>query len=599
MAFDGSVVHAVCEELKRELEDGRIMKIAQTEKDELMLTIKKEGSQKRLLISVNPSLPIMYLTQQNKNAPLQAPAFCMLLRKHLTNGHILRISQPSMERIVEFEVEHYNEMGDLCRKTLTVEMMGKYSNIILRDGELILDSIRHVSALMSSVREVLPGRTYFVPFSDENLDPFPEDEDRFLQTVFSQGGKNISKALYSSVTGFSPMIAEEILCRAGLDSDRPASSFTPEEQHMVYCAFREVMALIESGKGPANIIYEEQEPAAYGAFRYRMYESSRYFVKDYDSISKLLWDYYSRKQALQSIRQKTAGLRQSITTILNKDYKKYDLQLRQIKDTQKKEKFRVYGELLTAYGYQAEPGISSFQTVDFYTGEELSIPLDPTLSAVENGKNYFKKYAKLKRTAQALEEIVIQTKEEIDYLESVLVSLDLVSDLQDIADIRKELAQSGFAKGQAAEGNSGKKNSVKSSGKNSGSKEHSGKSKPLHYISSDGFHMYVGKNNYQNDQMTFKLAAAGDWWFHAKDIPGSHVIVKAEGMELPDRTYEEAASLAAHYSGSQGSEKAEVQYTQRKNLKKPASARPGMVIFHTYYSMAASTDISSLKQVSE
>ena len=643
MAFDGSCVYAVVQELKREIQDGRIVKIAQTEKDELLLTIKKEGNQRRLLISVNPSLPLIYLTEETKNAPLKAPAFCMLLRKHLTNGHILQVSQPSMERIVEFEIEHFNEMGDLCRKILTVELMGKYSNIILREEEKILDSIRHVSALMSSVREVLPGRTYFIPFSEENLNPFTADRTLLFRQMQREGSLASAKALYTAVAGFSPQIAQEIFFRAEVDSDRPVSSITEEEKDRIFRAFCEVMEEIrdagtkdpaESGdigcgketreirdaggpdvSGGPNIIYQNQEPVQYGVFHFRMYDAPGYESRPCGSISGLLHEFYSRKQAVTLLRQKTAGLRQSLHSLLNKNYKKYDLQQRQIRDTEKKEKYRVYGELLTAYGYNAAPGETVFETTDFYTGKELKIPLDPTLSAVENGKNYFKKYAKLKRTEDALREIIVRTKEDIDYLESVEMSLDLARNLEDIAEIRQELqefARSGHEGKESAAGGSrgagsgsrGAGSGSKGSGrteKNRRQKDSKGsrRSQPLHYLSSDGFHIYVGKNNYQNDSLTFKLATGNDWWFHAKDIPGSHVIVKTEGQELPDRTYEEAASLAAHYSASAGSDKVEVQYTQKKNLKKAASGKPGLVVFHTYYSMAAATDISHLQEVQQ
>ncbi|MCF0229112.1 MAG: NFACT family protein, partial [Parasporobacterium sp.] len=578
MAFDGSIVHAIVRELSETVTDGRIVKIAQPEKDELILTIKKEGTQRRLLLSVSPSLPVVYLAEVSKPAPMQAPAFCMLLRKHLTGGRILSVTQPSMERIIEFEIEHFNEMGDICRKILTVELMGKYSNIILRDGSRIIDSIRHVSALISSVREVLPGREYFIPFSEDKVNPFriaadPNGPDEFRKTVFSQGAASGASALYTNVTGFSPILSEEVFYRADLDSERPASSFSADEQQAIYRSFAEVISLIDGPHTRPNIIYKNNEPDMFAAFRFRLFEDGRYTVKDYDSISELLFDFYSRKQTVNSLRQKTSDLRQMISSVLNKDYKKYDLQQRQIRDTEKKDKFRVYGELLTAYGYSVEPGAAKFDTVDFYTGKEVSIPLDPSLTAIENGKNYFKKYSKLKRTADALSEIILQTSEEIAYLESVMVALDMVRDHNDISDLRKELRDTGFIK----------KNNDRN-GKAS-KDPRSGRSSPLHYISSDGFHMYVGKNNYQNEYLSFRLATGNDWWFHAKDIPGSHVIVKSEGQELPDRTFEEAAALAARYSSSKGSGKVEVQYTQKKNLKKPPAAKPGFVVFNTYFSI--------------
>ena len=597
MAFDGSIVHILTQQLQEELTDGRIVKIAQTEKDELFLTIKKDGTQKRLLISVNPSLPVIYITNTSKQAPLQAPAFCMLLRKHLTNGRIISICQPSMERIIDFEIEHFSEMGDICRKTLTIELMGKYSNIIFREGTRIIDSIKHVSALVSSVREVLPGREYFIPFSEDKINPFNTCLEDFEGKVFSQGSLTASKALYSSITGFSPILSEEIMYLAGLDSDRPASSFSSDEIGRIYESFCGAMKKLEPGCSNPNIIYKNEEPIQFAPFHFKLYEDQQHTIVDYAGISELLSDYYSKKQAYTSVHQKTADLRQTIHILLNKDYKKYDLQLRQIKDTEKKDKFKVYGELLTAYGYDAEPGAKSFTTNNFYTGQDITIPLDPTISAVDNGKNYFKKYSKLKRTADALNEIVIQTKEEMDYLESVMVSLEMVQTAEDIQDLKHELAESGYIKGaNISSGNkkAGGKNSAKSS---SGKQAHAGKSAPLHYISSDGFHMYVGKNNYQNEYLSFKLASGNDWWFHAKDIPGSHVIVKCEGAELTDKTFEEAASLAAHYCKSEGADKVEVQYTQKKNLKKPPAAKPGFVVFNTYYSMAASTDIKNIMEI--
>ena len=382
MAFDGSIVYALAKELDAQLKDGRISRIIQPEKDELLLTVKQGGCQKRVLLSVNPSLPMVYLTDQTKNAPITAPTFCMLLRKHLTGGRILSVTQPSMERIIDFEIEHYNEMGDLCRKTLTIELMNKYSNIILRQDNQILDSIKHISSLVSSVREVLPGREYFIPFSNDKINPFRTDCKEFSDRVYSVGSFSAAKAIYSHVTGFSPMLAEEVLYRSGIDSDRSAASLLPEEQRTVYAAFQEVMRQIacasvtvssgtsdtasfdcvESPKevksqncrkaqeaSRVNIIYQGEEPVAYGAFHYRLYEDPSFRIVEYDSISRLLSDFYSKKQALTSMRQKTAALRQTVHTLLNKNNKKYDLQQKQLKDTEKKNTgFTVSSLLLMA-----------------------------------------------------------------------------------------------------------------------------------------------------------------------------------------------------------------------------------------------------------
>lgn len=583
MAFDGSVVACLKEELDRKILDGRILKVAQPEKDELILTIKKEGTQHRLMISVNPSLPLMYLTERNSASPLKAPAFCMLLRKHLQNGRITAIEQPSLERILHFHIEHFNEMGDLCTSILTVELMGKHSNIIFRDEEKIMDSIKHVSAFMSSVREVLPGREYFIPFEGDKADPLTTSNEEFIK-LFQEApaSKTVVKTIYSSYTGISPILAEEMAYQAGLDSDRAISSLNEDELNALWNAFSSCIQKIKDKAFVPNIVYEDEVPTFYGPFHFDIYKGQK--TEDYESISALLYDYYAKKKTVTDMRQKTADLRQIVQTLLNKDYKKYDLQLKQLKDTEKKDKYQLYGELITAYGYNVGAGSTSMKAENYHTGEEITIPLDPTITPIDNGKKYFEKYAKLKRTAEALNEIIVQTKTEIDHLESISASLDTVQDEADAAELKKEMIESGYIKYK------GKYDAKKAAGK-------AIKSSPLHFISSDGFDIYVGKNNYQNEYISFKLADGNDWWFHAKKLPGSHVIVKTGGKELPDKTFEEAASLAAHFSKAEGAPKVEIDYVQRKHLKKPAGAKPGYVIYHTNYSMSAETDISKIKEV--
>lgn len=271
-------------------------------------------------------------------------------------------------------------------------------------------------------------------------------------------------------------------------------------------------------------------------------------------------------------------LRKIVNNALEKDNKKYNLQLKQLQDTKKKETYRVYGELLTTYGYSIEPGSKVFESVDFYTGNPVKIPLDETLSPIDNAKKYFERYSKLKRTSEALSEIIIKTKESVDYLETISNALDIAVNENDLKAIKEELIQTGYIKKR----NAGKKERYTS--------------KPLHFVSSDGYHIYVGKNNLQNEELTFKVANGGDWWFHSKAFPGSHVIVKTNGDELPDRTFEEAARLAAHFSKGSGQEKVEIDYTMRKNVKKVAGAMPGFVIYHTNYSMAISPDITGIVQ---
>lgn len=585
MAFDGITIAAVVKELRDTLIGGRIYKIAQPENDELLLTIKTaEGGQKRLLISAGASLPLIYLTEKNKPSPMTAPGFCMLLRKHLQNGRITEITQPGLERIIHLHIEHLNEMGDLCHKRLIVEIMGKHSNLIfVNEEDSIIDSIKHISGMVSSVREVLPGRTYFIPHTQEKQNPLSLDVESFRFTMY---GKNMPayKALYSSYTGISPMIAQEICYRAGMDGDFSTSYFEEapdgeEKLKLLYKSFSDMMEQIKNGIFSPAIVYENGVPVEYAPLPLSMYEADS--TKNYASISELLEQFYAEKNTVTRIRQKSSDLRRIVQTALERNVKKYDLQLRQMKDTEKKDKYRIYGELLNTYGYDIAPGAKSLEALNYYTNEMITIPLDPSLTASENAKKYFDKYSKLKRTYEALSQLTTQVKEEIDHLESIQAALDIALLEEDLAQIKEELIVSGYIH------------------RKGGSKKIKFTSKPFHYISSDGFHIYVGKNNYQNDELTFKFATGNDWWFHAKGIPGSHVVVKSEGSSLPDRTFEDAARLAAYYSKARSQDKVEIDYTEKKNVKKPSGGKPGFVVYYTNYSMMIDTDISEITQLEE
>ncbi len=576
MAFDGITVAALTKELQDKLTDGRINKISQPEPDELIFTIKtRQGSQK-LYMSASASLPLVYLTEDNKPAPMTAPNFCMLLRKHIGSGRIVNIEQPGLERIIHFEIEHYNELGDLCSKILTVELMGKHSNIIFREGDMIIDSIKHISAHVSSIREVLPGRDYFIPVMGEKANPLEIGKNEFFEKVYTQN-QPLSKALYMSLTGFSPVMAEELCSRASIESENYANTLGDIEKEHFYRQFENLIDDIKKGAFEPNIVYDDGEPVEFSAVGLTLYGNN--VAKHFDSISTLLESYYAEKNTITRIRQKSADFRRIVQTALDRNYKKLQLQEKQLKDTDKRDKYRIYGELINAYGYGLEDGIASFEAFNYYTNENVVIPLDKDLSIRENSVKYFDKYNKLKRTFEALSGLILETKEEIEHLESVATSLEIALKEEDLVQIKSELVEFGYIKRHGA--GQGKKEKITS--------------KPFHYISSDGYHMYVGKNNYQNEELTFGVANGGDWWFHAKGIPGSHVIVKTEGDELPDRTFEEAAKLAAYYSKAKGAKKVEVDYTERKNVKKANGGKPGFVIYHTNYSMIIEPDITGIE----
>ena len=577
MAFDGITTAALTKELQEELQDARISKIAQPEADELLLTLKTPAGQKRLCISASASLPLLYLTDENKPGPMQAPGFCMLLRKHIGSGRIVGISQPSLERIIRFDIEHLDELGDLCRKRLIVELMGKHSNIIFCDDQdQIIDSIKHISAQTSSVREVLPGRTYFIPDTMHKLDPLTLTQETFIRTVLEKGGP-LYKALYTSFTGISPVVAEEICYLSGLESRMTGKDLSGDLLVHLYRQFSYYMEQVSLCQFSPAIYYDKTEPKEFSALPIRHFSEMKRVEKP--SISEVIRLYYSSRESLTRIRQKSADLRHVVQTALERNRKKYDLQARQLRDTQDRDKYKVYGELIHTYGYGLAPGAKELKALNYYTNQEVSIPLDEHKTPAENAQRYFAKYNKQKRTFEALTELIQDTKEEILYLESISNALDIARAEEDLVQIKEELTQTGYIRRRHT------KQKIRIT------------SKPFHYISSDGYHMYVGKNNLQNEELTFQFADGGDWWFHAKKVPGSHVIVKCGKETPPDTTFEEAGRLAAYYSKSRGNDKAEIDYIQRKHIKKPGGGKPGFVIYHTNYSLMIDSDISNIKEV--
>ncbi len=582
MAFDGLTISALVHEFNKTLLNGKINKISQPEKEELLFTINTTEGNKRLLISANASLPFIYITADNKPAPITAPGFCMLLRKHIGAGRIIDIKQVDFERVIQFKIQHLNEMGDITFKYLYVEIMGKHSNIIFcNEDNMILDAIKHIPASVSSVREVLPGRDYFIPRQEGKINPLTVDKDTFCNVILKKSAA-VNKAILASFTGISPVIANEVAYRSGIDADVSCASLFDDHKSALWNSFSEIMTNVKEGSYSYNIIVEPgtKEPKEYAPIRLSLY--SDYDCLNYQSMSEVLVEYYSKRNLYTNIRQKSQDLRKIISNHIERTSKKLDLQLKQQKDTEKKEKYRLYGEMLHTYGYSAALGDKKITVINYYDNTELTIPLDETLTASENAKKYFDKYSKLKRTAEALDIYIAQSQAELELLKSIETALFIAETEADLNDIRKELSDHGFIKKHS-----------------SGKKEKSKKTKPLHFIDDNGFHIYVGKNNYQNDELTFKFATGNDWWFHTKKIHGSHVIVKSEGKELPDSTFEYAASLAAYYSSGRDSGRVEIDYLQKKNVKKPANSAAGFVVYYTNYSLVAVPSLEHVTLISD
>lgn len=599
MAYDGFTVGCIKNEIEKKALGGRIYKIQQPEKDELVLMFRKDGETSRLSISVDASLPIVHFTEKAKTSPLTAPSFLMLLRKHIGSGKVIEVSQPGNERMIDIIFEHLDEMGDVQTKKLRVEIMGRHSNIIFMNSEgIILDSIKHISHEVSSVREVLPGREYIVPPTGGKENPYVATEESFTEAVMKKP-LGVAKAICNSYEGFSYVMAAELCYRAGIDADvstdylrydEPISgnneiqeglqfekSDTADRLQRLFTEFEKLIDAARAGEYSPAIYFEGDSPKEFSVYPMTMYSSLR--AENYDTGSELIEAYYSKKSSAERIRQKSADLRQIINTHVERAAKKYDLQNLQMKDTEDMEKFRIYGELINTYGYSVPEGSKELKCTNYYDNTEVTIHLDTDKTVSENAQKYFEKYNKKKRTKEALTTLLETTRAELDYLLSVKHSLDIAEAEEDVNAIKEELVKSGIIAGKG--GKKGEKTSKKS--------------KPMHFVTEDGFDIYVGRNNIQNDYLTFKVANGNDMWFHAKKMPGSHVIVKRKGEEeLPDHIYEIAAAAAAFFSSGKENPKVEIDYTERKNLKKPPAANLGYVIYHTNYSMSVVPGISQL-----
>lgn len=574
MALDGIVIAALVKELQRPLLGGHIQKIAMPENNELLLTVKNNAVQHRLLISCEASLPLLYLQRENKPSPLTAPGFAMLLRKHIGSGKITAIEQLGLERIVRIETTQFNELGDIAPRSLYVELMGKYSNIIFTDEHnTILDSMRRVPASVSSLREVLPGRPYFIPEKLQKRNPLVLTEEGFADALRAQGAMPLDRALSAAFSGISSLAAQDILYRASVDPRVGFTELHPGETAQLFSTFDSVMEKVRTGQFIPVMYLKDERPAEFSALPLAMLEAEGLTVRPYDTMSELLYSYYALRAEGARLRQKSSDLRRLVQNHLERSQRKRVLQEKQLTDSQKKEKYRVYGDLLNTYAFQVPAGADHFVAENFYDeNKPLRIPLDKNLTPAENAKKYFDRYAKLKRTELAVSQELRKTIQEEAHLSSVLTALELATEESDLAEIREELAAFQYVKRQRLP---------------KGRRPQKIQSHPLHFRSSDGFDIYVGKNNYQNEELTFKVASGSDWWFHAKGMPGSHVIVKANGQELPDRCFEEAAALAAYYSKGRDQDKVEVDYLQRRNVKKTNGGPPGFVIYHSNWSMMA------------
>ncbi len=576
MPFDGAVVNAVVYELNNKLINGKIEKIYQTEKDELIIHIRGFGETCKLLLSASSTFPKVHLTQENKSNPASPPSFCMLLRKHLLGGRIVSIRQPEFERIIEIDVDSVDELGYSTHKTLIAEIMGRHSNIVFIDKptKKIIDSIKRISFEISSIREILPGREYEYPPSNDKTNPLKASKESFIEGINGfPASIRAEKYIMSTYTGISPVIARDICLRAELDSDADLKQYDNDWIEQLYSSFDRFREAVLNASFSPNIVYMDGKASDFSCFVLDIYGDCK--KQRFKSISEAIERFYYEKDLRDRIKQKSGDLHRIITGRLDRCHKKAEVLGGELQEAEGSEKYKIYGDLIMSNIYSLQKGQERARLLNYYSFETeyADIALDAKLSPSANAQRYYKRYNKLKNAGRKISLQIEENRQEIMYLESQLDNLDKCTEEIEIEEIRNELTEQGYTKAKKAA--SRKQNKV---------------SEPMIFVSSSGFRIYAGKNNVQNDYITLKLAASQDIWLHAKEIPGSHVIIKTEGKDIDNVTLEEAANLAAYYSKGRISSKVPVDYTRRKNVRKPAGARPGMVTYDNHQTIYITPD---------
>lgn len=585
MSFDGIVTRAVVDELKSELIGGRIDKVYQQEKDEILLKIYSNGANHKLVLSASSNNPRIHLTKHSKENPKEPPMFCMLLRKHLIGGTVLNIEQSSLDRVVFIDISAKDELGQPTENRIIIEIMGKHSNIIMinKETKKIIDSVKRVYEDMSRVRQIIPGMEYTSPPIQDKKNPLLSSKEEFYNFLkLSKDNLKSFKFLYFNYLGLSPLISREICFHAGIDIDRNIGSLSDDDKEKLSSSFDLFMDRINKNDFyPVMIMDSDDNILSFHSLDLNQFGDE--YKVHINSISKVLDKYYHFKDNSDRITQKSNSIKKSIGVKLDRAKSKLGKQKTELMESTEREKYKIYGDLISANLHNISRGIEEVELQNFYDENmsQLLVPLNIKLSPVQNAQKYYKKYSKLKNAYNLLLEQIPETEAEIDYLENVILSLENATEVAEIEEVKEELIQEGYIK-NSRKNNKNKKNKL---------------SKPHHYISRDNIDIYVGKNNRQNDYLTFKFSNRSDLWMHVQKMPGSHVIISNNGKDIPDSTLEDAAMLAAYYSKGKNSKHVNIDYTERKNVKKPKGAKAGMVIYDNFKTINVTPLKEHLKQL--
>ena len=560
MSFDGLFTRAMSIELKEQLLGGRINKVQQPFTNEIILSVRANGKNHKLLLSAHPSYARIQLTEESYENPKEPPMFCMLLRKHLEGYFIEDIYQMDNERIIVLEIRGRNEIGDTSYKKLMIEIMGRHSNIILvdRDKNTILDSIKHISYAVNSHRAILPGYEYIAPPAQEKQDPYNAFDEDILRAIDFNSGK-LDKQLVQQFVGFSPLIAKEIFYHAGLANRETLPK-----------AFLSVMDPIKKGNySPSIMVTSEKE-----YFYIIPLDHVKGEVKSFATLSKMLDRYYFGKAERDRVKQQSNDLERFIINERDKNSKKIKKLERSLLEAENADEYQLLGELLTANLYAVKKGMKEIEVINYYDEDSKlrKISLNPRLSPSENAQKYFTKYQKAKNSIHFIKEQIRLAQQEYEYFETLYQQI-LSASPKDIQEIREELVEEGYLRERQKKQNKKAQNT-----------------KPVldYYVSDDQTEIIVGKNNKQNDYLTNRVAARDEIWLHTKDIPGSHVVIRSKTPS--EETILQAAKLAAYFSKARQSSSVPVDYTLVRHVKKPSGAKPGFVIYDNQQTVYVTPD---------
>lgn len=584
MPLDALCLSGVVAELKPILTGAKIDKVHQPGRDEIILALRLGRGNGRLLLSASPNHPRLQMTELSRENPDAPPMFCMLLRKHLMGGRILSVEQPHLERIVELRLEVLDELGDRKERRLILEAMGRRANLVLVDDQgRIVDCLRRVDGDMSAQRQLLPGLFYRLPPAMDKADPTALDEEGWLRQVEQAPGESrVDHWLLDTFGGWSPLVCREIAFRAGGRVDVTFDELGPQGRVRVAEAAEMLLNSVKENSFMPTVISIEKRPKDFTFFPAEQYEEAGACAA-YPTFSALMDRFYEQRENQERIRQKGQDLIRSVTNARDRTARKIANQQRELDATQDRERLRQFGDIITSNLHTMERGMATLRALDFYDpeGAEVDIKLDPLLTPQQNAAKYYKEYNKAKTAEEMLTIQLEKGRRELDYLNSVLENITLAEGERDLQEIRQELADTGYLRRQTKGKDKGRRLSPK----------------PMEFRSTAGLRISVGKNNVQNDLLTCKQAFKSDIWFHTQKIHGSHVILWTGGAQPDLQSLNEAACLAAWFSQGRESGKVPVDYTPVKYVKKPAGARPGMVVYTTYETAWVTPDEGLVKRL--